>query len=73
MGIGSSGDEGADNRKETRQVKEKGWPPEIGRRKEFYNITSHHSLSFPTIPCVSSLQVSTSGSVPKNTLVVPVR
>lgn len=45
MGIGSSRNVCTDNRKETRQVKEEGWPPGIGRkRKEFYHITSHHSL-----------------------------
>lgn len=66
VGIQSGRNAGTDNRKEHRQAKEKGWPPEIGRkRKEFHHITCHHSLF--------SVQVSTSGSVPKNIPAVPVR
>lgn len=38
----------ADNRKETRQLEEKGWPPEMGRRrKEFHDITFHLSFVSP--------------------------
>lgn len=35
---------GADNRKETRQVEEKGWLPETGRRRKEFQ------ASLPTIP-----------------------
>ena len=46
--VGPGGNEVADNRKETRQLEEKGWPPEmVRRRKEFHDSTSHHSFMSP--------------------------